>query len=324
MINLVEQTLLEYIPIKHHKSSSGWISFSGPCCVHNGETRDTRGRAGVIINNNVITYSCFNCRFKTSYRYGGKFGYKFRKLLSWFGVDENTLSLLQIESLRAATNSQGNIEYKHKEILIQEIDLPKNSFLLSEVENDFKEHADYIRSRGFSLDSYPFYVSTHLAANMKHRVILPFIRNNKLVGYTARAINKINPKYYMQLSCPYVFGADLQKHDWTWTILSEGPFDALSINGLSIMGNEISDDQAELIDELGMRIIVVPQADIASNYLIDAALKYKWEVSFPEWDVGVKDLNEAVNKYSRLVVTRQILQSATNNPTKIQLLKKFR
>ncbi len=324
MDNLIVDTVLKYLPKKNHRAPSGWISFSGPCCVHNGESKDIRGRAGIIVNGPNFSYACFNCKYKTGYRVGNKFGYKLQKLLEWWGVDDKEISMLKIDALRAATDINGIVVYEKEKIPVSKIDLPRNSFLLSEVEKDYPEHADYIRSRGFELTDYPFFVSKYPLANMPNRVILPFVRENTIVGYTARAINNIKPKYYMQLTCPYVFGIDLQQHDWTWTILSEGPFDALSVNGLSPLGNEVSEQQATIIDELGTRVIVVPQADEASDYLIEAALRYNWEVAFPEWESDIKDLNEAVQKYGQLLVTKHILQTVCKNKTKIRLLKKFR
>ena len=39
--------LLSYIPQKRKHTSSGWISFNAPCCVHQGESQDKRLRGGI-------------------------------------------------------------------------------------------------------------------------------------------------------------------------------------------------------------------------------------------------------------------------------------
>jgi hypothetical protein len=40
--------IVQYLPGKRKQSSSGWISFNGPCCVHNGESADRRQRGGLL------------------------------------------------------------------------------------------------------------------------------------------------------------------------------------------------------------------------------------------------------------------------------------
>ena len=39
--------LLSYIPQKRKNTSSGWVSFNAPCCVHKGESQDKRLRGGI-------------------------------------------------------------------------------------------------------------------------------------------------------------------------------------------------------------------------------------------------------------------------------------
>ena len=47
MQNKIYDTLFGLLPAKKKTSPSGWVSFSGSCCVHNGESQDKRGRAGI-------------------------------------------------------------------------------------------------------------------------------------------------------------------------------------------------------------------------------------------------------------------------------------
>ena len=50
MQNLVQQTLLLHLPGKRKQTASGWLSFNAVCCIHNGESADTRGRGGIVEN----------------------------------------------------------------------------------------------------------------------------------------------------------------------------------------------------------------------------------------------------------------------------------
>ena len=45
----------------------------------------------------------------------------------------------------------------------------------------------------------------------------------------------------------------MDAQDWSrkFVLVTEGPFDAITISGVSILGSEINDTQRELIDGLG-------------------------------------------------------------------------
>ena len=47
-MSIVSDLLNIYLPAKRKTTPSGWTSFNAPCCVHNNENADTRGRGGVI------------------------------------------------------------------------------------------------------------------------------------------------------------------------------------------------------------------------------------------------------------------------------------
>ena len=101
----------------------------------------------------------------------------------------------------------------------------------------------------------------------------------------------------------------------------EGIFDALSIGGLAVMHNTISDAQARLIRSLDREITVIPDQDRAGLELIDRAVELGWAVSIPNWE-GCKDVNDAVKKYGRLGTLLTIMQSRETSRIKIELAKK--
>ena len=89
MLNIIQDFVKSILPSKKKTTPSGWTSFNAPCCIHHGETQDTRSRGGVMSNpNGSLSYHCFNCQFKASYVPGRHLTYKFRKLLSWLGATE--------------------------------------------------------------------------------------------------------------------------------------------------------------------------------------------------------------------------------------------
>lgn len=309
------------------KSPSGWESGNAVCCHHRGEHQDKRGRAGLLITSDGCIYRCFNCNFKTGYKMGGVLGVKFKKLLSWLGADDNVITALIFESLRTLEHTFQDVTQSK---IFTEVELPDGCEPLVDVADEFPDHVRYLESRGLTPSSYPFMVTKiDEKSRFSKRIILPFIRYGRFVGYTARSISlTVKPRYIMRMASPYVFGIDLQQYDWKWAILTEGPFDALSVDGLGIMHNVVSDDQANIINNLGKRIITVPDFDKAGlenkENLVQDALDNNWWVSFPDWgSPKIKDINNAVLEYGVLATVQMIIKNATNNPAKIILQRKF-
>jgi hypothetical protein len=181
----------------------------------------------------------------------------------------------------------------------------------------------YTAHRGMDLEKYTFYWTPETHCNLHRRVIVPFTWHNEIIGYTARAFDDtVRPKYYSHYEANYVFNVDRQKPDSKFVIVCEGPFDAMSIDGVAVLSNECSEAQADIIDSLAREVIVVPDADRAGARLIDAALEYGWSVSFPVWHQDHKDIASAVVAYGRLFVLKSILAGKETNGLKIELLKK--
>ena len=114
----------------------------------------------------------------------------------------------------------------------------------------------------------------------------------------------------------------MQKDDWQVCILTEGIFDALSIDGVAVMHDDISSEQAMLLSTLNRQIIVVPDHDSTGMGMISRALELGYKVSLPNWGAGIKDVNDAVVKYGKFQTLLSILQSATNSKIKIEMQRK--
>ena len=320
-------------------SSSGWISGNAVCCPHNGESADTRGRGGFIVNkDSAVSYSCFNCNFRASYTPGRHLTYKFRKLLAWLGADENTVKRLVIDAIRirelvapeqiVEVAEQEEINFKARPLPeeAQTFHALSNFYTLNNdrnVPNEFHNSVLYVASRKIDLSKYEFYWTPETQYNLHRRVIIPFTWRNQIIGYTARAVDEnVKPKYHNSHEPNYVFNVDRQLRDAKFVIVVEGPFDAMAVDGVAILGNECHEQQADIIDSLGREVIVVPDADKAGIKLIDAALEYGWSVSFPVWQETHKDVASAVEAYGKLFVIKSILEAKQTNKLKIELYKK--
>jgi hypothetical protein len=317
--SLIVQTLLDHLPATK-STPNGWQSFDAPCCSHRGHSADRRRRGGVKLTGNGIAYHCFNCQYTTGYTVGNPMGIKFRRLLIWVGVSETEVNALKIAAIRDR-ELIGESADPIPEPTIVTRELPANSVPLDT--NKHRDHTEYLINRGLDPEAYPYFVSSTTESAMHRRVIVPFTFQDHLVGYTARSIGAHKPKYLQSLGMPYVFGGALQRYEYTWIPVMEGVFDALSINGLATLGNEVSEEQADQLDAIGKTLIVVPDSDKSGDLLIQAAIDYGWSVSWPEWPTTIKDVNEAVKQYGPLFVLRHIWETRVSGATQIKLRLKL-
>lgn len=313
--------ILQYLPAKRKQSPSGWISFNAVCCHHRGEKQDRRGRGGIFIQpDGSFTANCFNCGFKATYKASEALSSKCKQLLGWLGVDSDTINRLNLEGIRSHNLESRMRSDKPKFIPKFEVStLPKDC---EELDSDNAEHHRYIaylESRSIDFHRSKYYVTPSAHGRDQSRIIIPFTYENKLVGYTSRFIDGKTPKYMGHCPTGYVFGVDNQEKDWRYVVIVEGIFDAIQTNSLSVLHNDVSDAQVEIIQSLNKQVIVMPDRDRAGQRLIQRAVELGWAVSFPEWDSDVKDCADAVARYGRLTTIVSIIESAERSRMKIEL-----
>jgi hypothetical protein len=326
-MTLVLDKLQSLLPGKAKSSPSGWISFNAPCCHHRGQSPDNRKRGGVKFSDGYV-YNCFNCKFTASWSPGRPISSKMRSLLKWMNASDDEINKIIFEALKTESP-----EYSAKEFVSQitftDKDLPLDSLPLSEwaqqelpndIESKILDVFTYLIERGEDPLREHFYWSP--SAGFDNRVIIPFKFHGRIVGYTARKITAGRPKYVSDQHPFFVFNLDNQKANQKYTLVTEGPFDAIAINGVGLLGNGIGDQQARLINELGTKPILVPDQDLAGIEAIDRAIELGWGVAFPIWDKDVKDCADAVRRYGRLYVTVDAVKSAQWGNIKIELAKK--
>ena len=283
----------------------------------------------------TVSYHCFNCGFKASYVIGRKLSYKMRQFMGYIGIPDDTIKKLAIEALR---EEEGDIKYEKKKFFtFKKKELPKQTrkldswlekytvgTLTQQQQKNVDTLLNYLSGRGIGPDWYDFMYSDQKFWDVDKRVLIPFYWKGDVVGFTGRIFEQSDKvKYYTDVQPGYVFNMDAQ--DWTrkFVIVTEGPFDAITISGVSILGSEINDIQRELIDGLGRQVIVVPDRDAPGEKLINQAIEFGWSVAFPEWDKTVGDVADAVLKYGRLFTIQSILKTTESSKLKIDLKRKM-
>jgi len=321
-MSLVIDTVNSHLPFRKKHTPSGWTSFNAVCCHHCGNSADKRQRGGIMITQGV-TYHCFNCGFKASWQPGRPLSINFKKLLKWLAVPDDIINKCVIEALRLKEDSSEN---QNTQLLPTFIDKalppdtrPLKDWLVDPVEGII-EVLDYLDQRGLTVDNYDWHWTP--INGFKERLIVPFYYEKKLVGYTARLIRDGKIKYISEQQPGYVFNLDNQSYDRQFAIVCEGPIDAICVEGLAVMTNEINPQQYQLISKLQKQIIVVPDKDLAGIKLIEQAIEWGWSVSMPDWPEGVKDINDSVKLQGKIYTLLDIVRNAESNALKIRLRMK--
>jgi hypothetical protein len=315
----IVDAIYSYLPAKRKSTPSGWTKFNAVCCPHNGNTSDTRQRGGIIRNSEGVSYHCFNCGFKASYVNGRHLTRKMKQFLEWCGAPDDAITKISLEALKVESD-QKTLEAVSLPTLPDK-DLPADCQTLEQALMSNPEEvigvADYILTRGFDIRGDWMW-----SPELSDRLIIPFRFEGRIVGYTGRKITDGKPKYLSEQTPGYVFNLDAQNNNNPIVLVAEGPLDALSIGGVAILGADIMDKQAMLINRLGKRVIVIPDRDTDGARTVERAIELGWSVSMPDWADGVKDCNDALRKHGELWTAYLIMQSAESMELKIRLRMK--
>ena len=328
-MSIVSDIITAHLPSKRKTTPSGWTSFNAPCCHHNGDAADKRGRGGLISEGDTVSYHCFNCGYKASWQPGRPVSQKLRKLLQWLGCSDDTITRLTFDVMRINEGVQV-AERKIEIPTFETVPLPPDAVKITDIP-DYNENntgfkfflavLEYMVARNLNLDDTDYYWSPSLA--YRDRLIIPFYYEQRIVGWTARTITADKkPKYLTETQPGFVYGLDEQGYNKLFTILCEGQVDAIHIDGCALGGSEINDAQALLLNRLNKDVIVVPDRDHAGSKLVERAIELGWSVSLPEWSKDINDIGDAVAKYGRLYTLYSIASAAESSPLKIRLRAK--
>jgi hypothetical protein len=319
LVDQVHRLLMDNLPLNNGKTPSGWTTFNCPMCS------DKRKRGGVIQSNAKISYHCFNCGFTTGWAPSPKLGQKYKKLVETLGASTKNIHTVVLDLMKHSEELEieDSTEYVYTAASFKTHKLPEETTLVEDLPDGHKVK-QYAIDRGL-LGNFPL---LHINNSMYNaRLVIPFMYNNQLVGWTGRHVappNKETAKYLLNMQSGYVFNIDkFVDSDRDFVVVVEGVFDAILIDGISVLGNGVTAEQAHLIDKLNKRVILCPDRDSAGKDLIEKAIELGWEVSYPSWHKDCKDAADAVQRYGRLMTLKSIIDNATSNKIKIQVKAKM-
>lgn len=265
----------------------------------------------------AVGYHCFNCEFKLRWQVGRVMGFKLNSLLRQIGVDEGEILRLNLQLLDERDDSIV-VEDVVKEIWRPDwpvMNVPGSTTLT----NDAIEYLNSRKMTGLA----NWHCSNAKFWNINSRVVLPYIWKQQTVGYAARWLGTPptgTPKILRKSPPGFVFNMDAQGEPRKFVLVVEGEFDALAVDGVAVLHNDINSRQVQLISDLDVEPIVVPDRDRSGAKLAERAVELGWSVAFPDWGPGIKDAADAANTYGRVSTLNSIIQSKENNQLKIKIM----
>lgn len=337
---LVHDLVIEYWNLgrKTRNSSKGWILGNSPCCHHRGHNQDTRSRGNVLFSNTgEIIFNCYNCGFKARYK-GSQIGQKFQQWLHYLNVPSEKIQEAKLQLLSMKINGDFPEEtevpvfysYDFTEVSLPEQALPINTLLDENLSTpQFLMCLDYLKSRGDSIfNGWDYHWSNSDKWDLNKRIIIPFRHKGLTIGWTARYCGNPPPgipRYYnSNIPAGYLFNFDVVYHQQRrYIIVVEGPFDAIAIDGVAVLGSELSKGQIQWLNSTNTEKIVLPDRQRKNQGLIDAALDNNWSVSFPEWEDNIKDASDAQLRYGQLYTLASIIKFKTTSRLQIEIKRKM-
>jgi len=296
-------------------SNTGWHYLNCPLC------NDQRLRGGFKFDGDSTGYACWNCNSKFKYEEGtGKLSKNARDILEACGITREDLRELT-SSIFLAPKEESSITVESMtkvKLNTPEVGFPDRSRpLLSEGFEEFQEPIlEYLLKRKIDPLQTTFYFS--LDPKMLRRVIIPYWRDDKLIYWQARTIDDdVKPRYR---NCEVakdavIYGYDkLQAYETAPLFVTEGVFNAIMIDGISIMGATLNAARIEILKKTRRRLIFVRDRDSQGDSLSQQALDNGWEITTV--DKRVNDINDSVERFG-LPYTAFSLISNARSPSRM-------
>lgn len=332
----LETIIRKYVALPPSSTSGGWYPVLCKVCNDHGRKGP---RGGFHFEGDAVAYHCFNCGPDKNTKFDPQshrnMPEKMANVLSCFGVPEDEWKGLVFELMRNNSDGVSTSSTTSKPLQIEPaaIELPDTFYYLSYAKPDdnwalIAKH--YLKGRGIDPSSYPFMLS-HNTNDKKlqkwmRRIIVPIYKDEKLIFYQGRDLTDMATKKYESPPSSkdkVLYGFDkLFEHTDAPLYIVEGWFDAYVIGGVAILGNELSQPQIEWLNRSRRRKVYIPDRQGDGQRTANKVIEQGWQISTPDLTVNAadcKDINDAVNRYGKLYVMKQLLDATSTSEFDAQI-----
>lgn len=325
---LLEDLIRQKIPFIYKKASTGFEPVICQAC------NDYKPRGGIKIDNGTVGFHCFNCGADGMFEEGStSISKKFREILNAFQISDEEIDAVLASNFMAAGGlvkinredkaiTLDTLTKNKKSFVTPEVKLPVGSFKINKTNpsSELEQLAvKYLTDRLVINAKHDFFLS--LDKNYQNRIIIPFLRNDKIIYWQARALyDDMQPRY---LNCSIHKTAvlynysELTRYSALPIFVTEGVFDAIPINGVAIIGSELNNVKVELLKRSKRRVIFVIQRDKNGKQLAHAALENGFEISFPP--DGYNDVNKAAVETGLSWTLNNIMKNISSSTSEAML-----
>ena len=322
----LEQVVRQYVQLPSMPTSGGWFPIL--CKVCNDHGRKGK-RAGFKFDNGGVAYHCFNCGPDMNTKYDPdtslRIPRKIKTILTNYGIPETEWQAVEFVNLgKHPTNVDGITIKPHVNIEPPEIKLPEEFYLLSDAKEGDK-WAEVARwylteERGVDPTSYPYMLvkksDDMFMRKWLGRLVIPMYKDGKLIFFQGRDLTNNKIKKYESPAVAkdkILFGFDqLFTHTESPLYVVEGYFDADAVDGVAILGNEITDAQIQHLNRSPRRKVYIPDKSGDGQQTAEQALDLGWSISTPDIGSSCKDMSDAVNKYGKMYVMKTLADNTTD------------
>jgi len=261
---------------------------------------DHKKRAGFAFHpDGSIIYNCFRgkCTASCAYVPNNPISYKFKKVLSSFGVVIPAAMLVQMQSHTSSVSPPAYDKQLYKQHVYSNMNLPVTFLNYNPAVH--KRAAQYLADR--EIHDLDYYVSNDSDAWLH----VPLRYYSDLIGYQSI---KLTDKFYLKSTnnTDMIYFPDGKVPDQP--VIVEGIMDAKSIpDGIAVLQPTVSPRQAYTLRKKNP--ILLP--DREGSRFLGVAERYGWPIIIPPWKE--KDTNKAILKYGRIMVAEMMKESIVDN-----------
>lgn len=329
--------LLQTYVTFYNRSRDSWERCYCELCGDGSRTKGPRG--GWLFEGDMAAYRCFNCGAKATFDPNREYPFsrEMRDILKAFGVPEVEYNYIaykgKLDRKDRDTGVDESDEPAKKFIPLKFFDVPRHFYSLAEADSS-NVIATLARQKLWDKwrlkdTDYPFMLSTGetnsfdandraTAKALFNRIIVPFYKNGKMMYYQARAIDDDNPKRYINMDVQktnVIFNMDVLYRDMDRPLyIFEGAMDAIHVNGVAVMEDNLSEQQIDILNKSPRRKVVVPdqnqQRTRGKGNLVELGVYQEgWGLALPQLGSGTKDLSEGIKRYGKLHVIKSLIDN---------------
>lgn len=321
----VSDLVFSYVNFPQGMNTGGWSKCYCEVC---GDGKRTKGpRGGWSFTDDMAFYHCFNCGVDANFDPNREFPFskEMRNVFDSFGIPDKEYNFIAYSKINEGKDGK---KPERKQAVTTYFPIPDHFYKLADASISNKTAVEarlFLKDKyALSQDDYTFYLSTGeyegddvrqkaIAKSLASRIIIPYFKHGKLIYWQARAMNSINPKKYLNMDTPktnVLFNIDaLYKNLDRPLYVCEGAFDAIHIQGIAVMENNMTGNQIELLNKSPRQKVIVPDRKGDSSKLIRmGVMEQGWGIALPELGRDSKDICDGILKFGKLHILQSLVK----------------